>query len=41
MDQERLHNLLNELKRGERTVSQVIDQLKMLPYEELNGFANF
>ena len=40
MDQLKLRNLLEDLRQGECTVDQVIDQLKILPYEVLDGFAN-
>lgn len=40
MEQQKLRTLLEELKQGNSTVDQVIDRLKMLPYESLNGFAN-
>jgi NCAIR mutase (PurE)-related protein len=40
MEQQKLRILLEELKQGECTVDQVIDQLKMLPYESLNEYAN-
>jgi NCAIR mutase (PurE)-related protein len=40
MEYQKLRTLLEELKQGECTVEQVIDKLKMLPYESLNGFAN-
>jgi len=40
MEQQKLRTVLEELKQGNSTVDQVIDQLKMFPYESLNGFAN-
>jgi len=40
MDQKELRALLENLTRGDCTVDQVIDQLKLLPYESLSGFAN-
>ena len=40
MEQQKLRTVLEELKQGNSTVDQVIDQLKMFPYELLNGFAN-
>lgn len=40
MEEQKLRTLLKELKQGDRTVDQVIDALKMLPYESVNGFAN-
>jgi NCAIR mutase (PurE)-related protein len=40
MDQQELRALLENLSRGDCTVDQVIDQLKLLPYESLSGFAN-
>jgi len=39
MDQLKLRNLLEDLQQGECTVDQVIDQLKIVSYEALNGFA--
>ncbi|MHB0987656.1 MAG: nickel pincer cofactor biosynthesis protein LarB [Bellilinea sp.] len=40
MEQEKLRTLLEKLEQGDNTVDQVIEQLKMLPYESLNGFAH-
>jgi len=40
MEQQKLRTVLEELKKGNSTVDQVLDQLKMFPYESLNGFAN-
>ena len=40
MEQQKLRTVLEELKQGNSTIDQVIDQLKMFPYELLNGFAN-
>jgi len=40
MDQDVLREQLQKLTKGELTEDQVLDQLKMLPYESLNGFAN-
>jgi NCAIR mutase (PurE)-related protein len=40
IEQQKLRILLEELKKGDCTVDQVIDQLKMLPYEPLKDFAN-
>jgi NCAIR mutase (PurE)-related protein len=40
MEQQKLRTVLEELKLGNSTIDQVIDQLKMFPYELLNGFAN-
>ena len=40
MEQQNLRTVLEELKQGNSTIDQVIDQLKMFPYESLNGFAN-
>jgi len=40
MEQQKLRSLLEELKQGDCTVDQVIDALKMLPYEPVDGFAN-
>ena len=40
MEQDRLRTLLHKLTNGELSEDQVFDQLKMLPFESLNGFAN-
>lgn len=40
MEDQQLRTLLEALKQGKSTVEQVIDKLKILPYESLNGFAN-
>ena len=40
MEQDRLRIVLEDLAQGKCSVDQVIDQLKMLPYEPLNGYAN-
>lgn len=40
MQQERLRALLTQLEQGEISVDQVLEQLKSLPYEALDGFAN-
>jgi hypothetical protein len=37
MEHLKLHTLLEELKQGDCTEDQVIDQLKMFPYESLMG----
>lgn len=40
MEQQKLRILLEELKQGDSSVDQVIDALKMLPYEPIDGFAH-
>lgn len=40
MEQQKLRTLLEELQQGNCTVEQVIDRLKLLPFEPVNGFAN-
>jgi pyridinium-3,5-biscarboxylic acid mononucleotide synthase len=40
LEQDELRFLLEELSRGRVSVEQAVDQLKFLPYEALNGFAN-
>jgi NCAIR mutase (PurE)-related protein len=40
MEQQKLRTLLEKLKQGDCTVDQVIDALKMLPYEPVDGFTN-
>lgn len=40
MDQDTLRTLLEDLRRGECTTDQVMDQLATLPYESVDGFAH-
>lgn len=40
MQKEKLTSLLEELVRGQRTIDEVVEQLKTLPYESVDGFAN-
>lgn len=40
MELQKLRTLLEELKQGESTVDQVIEKLKTLPYESVDGYAN-
>lgn len=40
MDLEKLRLLLTNFQQGDLTVDQVLDQLKILPYETVNGFAH-
>jgi NCAIR mutase (PurE)-related protein len=40
MDQDRLRTVLEGLSRGDSTIEEVLEQLKLLPYEGLNSFAN-
>jgi pyridinium-3,5-biscarboxylic acid mononucleotide synthase len=40
MQKEKLTSLLEDLVRGQYTIDEVVDQLKTLPYESLEGFAN-
>jgi pyridinium-3,5-biscarboxylic acid mononucleotide synthase len=40
MDQERLRLLLTALQNGDTSVEQALDELKMLPYESIDGFAH-
>jgi NCAIR mutase (PurE)-related protein len=37
---DKLRSLLEELSQGNCTIDQAIEQLKQLPYQPLNGFAN-
>ena len=39
MEQDSMRALLEGLSRGECSVEDALDQLKLLPYESLNGFA--
>ncbi len=40
MELDKLRSLLERLQAGDTTVDQTLDQLKQLPYQSLNGFAN-
>ena len=40
MEVDKLRSLLEALNQGNYTVDQVMEQLKQLPYQALNGFAN-
>lgn len=40
MDQEELHSLLDDLQKGESTIEEVIEKLKYLPFQSINGYAN-
>ena len=40
MDQLDVRSLLENLKNGNLSIDQAVDQLKILPYESLDGFAN-
>lgn len=40
MEQEQLYLILEQLSQGKTTVEEVIDNLKLLPFEGVNGIAN-
>ncbi|NMB90112.1 MAG: nickel pincer cofactor biosynthesis protein LarB [Chloroflexi bacterium] len=40
MEQEQLRHVLEDFKTGVLSADQVIEQLKFLPYESVNGYAN-
>lgn len=40
MEQDKLYSMLEGLRRGDHTVEEVIEQLKFLPYESVDSFAN-
>ena len=40
MELDKLRVLLEELKQGNCTIDQAVEQLKQLPFQSLNGFAN-
>jgi NCAIR mutase (PurE)-related protein len=40
MDQDRLRLILEELSRGQTSVPEALEQLKLYPYEAIESFAN-
>jgi NCAIR mutase (PurE)-related protein len=40
LESDKLRSLLEDLSQGNCTIDQVIEQLRYLPYQSLNGFAN-
>jgi NCAIR mutase (PurE)-related protein len=40
MNQDRIKGLLEEVRLGQTSVDQAVEQLKIYPYESINGYAN-